>query len=324
MPNSIKNNYTNLENKQDEIPIYTNIVEFYKSFDFDGYHSEDFDIRKIEDVQDFRMKHEMKPFQHKFFALSIYVEGDGVLNSGFWKSELKNPAIFFKTPYQVMSWQFSPGIVKDYYIIFTEKFILQHKELSSLIYDFPFFQMEKAIPFEINEIEKVKFLKIYNTIYEEFHSGHQDKYELIATYLKTLLIHIRRSYEKLIKTDENLLEETLKRDNFLVGQFFNELNENTNLIEENINNNSVSFYANKLNVHPNYLSSTIKRKTGKSAQEHILDHIVKLAKTLLIQTDYKIKEIAYRLSFNEPSHFVNFFKKHTRTTPSEYRKLVKL
>ncbi len=36
------------------------------------------------------------------------------------------------------------------------------------------------------------------------------------------------------------------------------------------------------------------------------------AKSLLKQTNLSIKEISYRLDFNEPAHFVNFFQEKRR------------
>jgi AraC-like DNA-binding protein len=80
-----------------------------------------------------------------------------------------------------------------------------------------------------------------------------------------------------------------------------------------------AFYADKLNVHPNHLNAVVKRITGNTATHLIQNQILIHAKSLLLQTDLSIKEIAYRLQFSEPTHFNAFFKKFTHQTPQQFR-----
>lgn len=82
----------------------------------------------------------------------------------------------------------------------------------------------------------------------------------------------------------------------------------------------VQDYANALNLHPNYLSSVIKSKTGKNITAWIAEKTLTEAKSLLQNGAIPIKEISYRLGFSETSHFSNFFKKYERTSPVLYRK----
>ncbi len=44
------------------------------------------------------------------------------------------------------------------------------------------------------------------------------------------------------------------------------------------------------------------------------------AQALLAQTSKPIKEVAYQLGFQEPTHFSRFFKKQTGLTPSAFRR----
>ncbi|WP_212002609.1 AraC family transcriptional regulator [Chitinophaga sp. HK235] len=80
-----------------------------------------------------------------------------------------------------------------------------------------------------------------------------------------------------------------------------------------------SFYAGKLNVHPNHLNAVVKRITGKTTSSIIQNQLMASAKSLLIQTNLSIKEIAFKLHFVEPTHFNSFFKKNTGITPQQYR-----
>ncbi len=53
----------------------------------------------------------------------------------------------------------------------------------------------------------------------------------------------------------------------------------------------------------------------------INDRIILEAKRQLCYTDLKIKEIAFRLGFDDPSYFVKLFKRQTGILPAEFRVL---
>ncbi|MGJ1197155.1 helix-turn-helix domain-containing protein [Sphingobacterium spiritivorum] len=82
---------------------------------------------------------------------------------------------------------------------------------------------------------------------------------------------------------------------------------------------SVAFYAEKLHLTPQYLSTFLKQKTGKSVLQWI-DHITILhAKTLLKSSNLSIKEISNELHFEETSVFSRYFKRLAGVSPKTYR-----
>ncbi|MGL6125809.1 helix-turn-helix domain-containing protein, partial [Chryseobacterium artocarpi] len=82
---------------------------------------------------------------------------------------------------------------------------------------------------------------------------------------------------------------------------------------------NVNFYAEKLHLTPQYLSTFLKEKTGRSVSQWI-DHILILeAKTLLKSTNLSIKEISNELNFGETSIFCRYFKRTTGVSPKSYR-----
>jgi len=50
------------------------------------------------------------------------------------------------------------------------------------------------------------------------------------------------------------------------------------------------------------------------------EFIISEAKRLLLYTDNTIAEISFLLDFNDPSHFVKYFKRKTGQTPLSFRK----
>jgi AraC-like DNA-binding protein len=82
---------------------------------------------------------------------------------------------------------------------------------------------------------------------------------------------------------------------------------------------SASDYAEKLNIHVNYLNKAIKESTEKTTSQIIAERVMQEAKILLKQTVWPVSEIAYALGFTEVTHFNNFFKKHVQLSPMKFR-----
>lgn len=82
---------------------------------------------------------------------------------------------------------------------------------------------------------------------------------------------------------------------------------------------NLDFYASKLFITPKYMTTLIKKTSGKSAMEWINDFVVLEAKNLLKYSDMSIQEISEYLTFSNQSFFAQFFKRHTGVSPSQYR-----
>ena len=68
-----------------------------------------------------------------------------------------------------------------------------------------------------------------------------------------------------------------------------------------------------------HLSRLIKKEYGKNLKQLITDLIVEKAKSLLLNTNWSVKEIGASLEFGDFNKFLKFFKYHTGKAPSEYR-----
>jgi AraC family transcriptional activator of pobA len=51
----------------------------------------------------------------------------------------------------------------------------------------------------------------------------------------------------------------------------------------------------------------------------VRQRVLSEAKRQLVFTAQPIQDIANELAFSDPSHFARFFRKHTGTTPHEFR-----
>ena len=81
----------------------------------------------------------------------------------------------------------------------------------------------------------------------------------------------------------------------------------------------VSYYAERLNVSPKYLSATIKRVTGHSVTSYIDRHTIPILKDYLNDERLSLSQIAELMNFASLSYFSRYCTKHLGKSPSEYR-----
>jgi len=82
---------------------------------------------------------------------------------------------------------------------------------------------------------------------------------------------------------------------------------------------SVSEVAEHFGYNSEYLTTAMRRATGKSIVEHIREARITEAKNLLLCSDLSIKEIAFRCGFSDEKYFLRVFRHLTDLSPREYR-----
>jgi len=81
----------------------------------------------------------------------------------------------------------------------------------------------------------------------------------------------------------------------------------------------LGFYAERLGMTIDRLNDHVKCATGVTAGHLVRQRVLSEAKRQLVFTMQPIQDIAAELAFSDPSHFARFFRKHTGTTPHEFR-----
>ena len=135
------------------------------------------------------------------------------------------------------------------------------------------------------------------------------RHEIIRTLFTTAFYII---------TDLNQRERPANRPKGRGELIFEEF---TSLLQRyNKRERNVGFYARQLNITPKYLSSVVKEVSGRTAARWIDESVILEAKTLLKYSGMSIQEIAYSLNFSTQSFFGKYFKQHTGTSPSRYKR----
>lgn len=84
-------------------------------------------------------------------------------------------------------------------------------------------------------------------------------------------------------------------------------------------NYTLAQFAGLLGTTEAKLNEQAKLHAGKTAQNVIYGLVTAEAKRLLTYGDLTVKEVAYKLGFNDPFYFSNFFKKQTNLSPKLYK-----
>ncbi|MHA7966870.1 response regulator [Paenibacillus sp. CAU 1782] len=82
---------------------------------------------------------------------------------------------------------------------------------------------------------------------------------------------------------------------------------------------SVKSIADKVFLHPVYLSKMYKNETGESLGDYIIRMRMERAVHMLKSSNKKMYEITTELGYQNPQYFSKIFKKHFGMTPQEYR-----
>ncbi len=82
---------------------------------------------------------------------------------------------------------------------------------------------------------------------------------------------------------------------------------------------SVEEIARSVYLSQSYANSILKRETGKSIFEFLLEYRLEMAKKLLMEPDSKVTAVADRVGYENKSHFSLMFKKYVGLSPSDYK-----
>lgn len=302
-----------------EIVIHHKISDLYKTLCMPIEQDIDFTILSIPDI------HPQIPFKSPklradYFSFILTIDGSGTYFLDDNKFPFDSETIYFTNPGHLKSYELNDS--KDGYVITLTDNFLRENVHPEIFGEFPFLLAEIAPPKKMSEIDFEEFKTLYKQLLNEFNRDSGYKNKILGNLFGVLLIKIKEKYW----SNYNPIEEGNKNSH-IVKSFKQLLETEFRKVMEREQNGrklQVQHIAESLNLHPNYLNSVIKSKTGRTVNDWVTKRTLSVAKSLLMDSSYSSKEIAYRLGFSEPTHFGRFFKKHTQLTPTRFRKTNKL
>lgn len=227
--------------------------------------------------------------------------------------EVNGVSLIFFNPQVPYTWEYLAPDPHGYFCIFTPGFFTEKSRIP--LNELPMFSPGGKPAYTLTATQDEAFSALFEKMLAEIESDYPFKYDLLHSYL-TEMIHLAMKSEAI----NNVYEHP--NANTRITAVFRELLERQFPVEtpfDKINMRSAAEYADALSVHVNHLNRAVKATTGKTTTTLIGERLADEAKALLKHTDWNVAEISSSLGFEEPSHFNNFFKKHTGETPRSFR-----
>ncbi len=253
------------------------------------------------------------PYKRRDFYKIIFVRGNSKIHYADRVFEVKNQALAFSNPMIPYKWEHLDTIRDGVYCIFNQHFFHQFGQLSQ----YEVFQPNSVHVFELNDAEAGHVTELFNQMENEFNSDYKYKFDLVRNHIFGLL-HFALKMQPSVQHEKTGMNASQR-----IATLFLELLERQFPIDDQhpkIQLRSASGFAGQLNVHINHLNRAVKEVTQKTTSELISERLLQEAKIMLRHSHWNIADIAFALGFNEVPHFNNFFKKHTSTSPTAFRK----
>lgn len=192
--------------------------------------------------------------------------------------------------------------------------LIRKSPLGDKISSYTFFSYNVNEALHLSPKEEKFFFELILKIREEYTQNlDQHSHTLIITNLELLLNYCKRFYDRQFYTRTSVNKDFIAAFEFSLKNYF----ASDRLKEQGLP--STKYFGEKLNMSTKYLSDMLKKETGKSIKEHIDGFIIEKAKSILLNSDKKISEIAYEFGFEYPQSFTRLFKNKTGMSPIAYR-----
>lgn len=249
-----------------------------------------------------------EPELYKEFVKLFFIKRGGNIQIDFGEYHLEQDALFFVSPnqwYQLHE-STSAGLLLyyncDFYCV-----ELHDKEVSCdgilfhNAYDIPVVYLDAAQSLEIQ--------RILNEIRSELSGNEHTMEEMIRVLLKQIIIKSTRIWKQANHAET---ESTGELD--FARRF-------SQLVEWNYTTkHAVADYAELLNMTPKALSKRLAKHSSITPNDIIKNRIILEAKRLLAHTQLSVKEIGYKLGYEDPAYFIRLFTNQAGIAPQQFRK----
>jgi AraC-like DNA-binding protein len=192
--------------------------------------------------------------------------------------------------------------------------LIRGTSLGSKMKEYSFFSYETQEALHLSDKEKQVLYDIVQKINAEL-SENIDRHSqaLIVSNIELLLNYCTRYYDRQFITRKTPHSDILSKVEGVLTTYF----QSEDLSEKGLP--TVKYLADQVHLSSNYLSDLLKRETGMNAQDRIHYYLIEEAKSLLLNTNKTVGELAFALGFEYPQYFSRLFKSRTGMTPLAFR-----
>ncbi len=194
-------------------------------------------------------------------------------------------------------------IVRDEIYSYIQEMVRKNKMTADILLKFhqSFMQMIMAVMSESGH-------RVYEMFRPEF---SYDDYIKAAVTVDDMMTMVDYMLDYMRRHTDNLTLRDMEQSQFEKARSYIRANLDKNLSRTEI--------ARQVYLSPDYLTRLFKKETGYLLKDYVLMEKMKLAKSLLVESDFSISIIASKVGYVNFSHFTQTFKKLENMTPQEYR-----
>lgn len=146
------------------------------------------------------------------------------------------------------------------------------------------------------------FRKLLELMILEYADKKEDTQAILKPMTLSLLMYVAREYRK---TAEKAGVQSL------ADQIIRYIGEHTGKV-------TLGMIASHFSYHPNYISSLLRQKTGRTFSEILLEQRMDRALALLKGTSLSVEEISAMVGYSDTSNFYRTFRGYYHVSPREY------
>ena len=240
-----------------------------------------------------------------YYDITFILDGDGSFALDQHEFSVTFNHLYFTAPGQIREWKVS-DIPHGLVLIFEEEFLCSFFSDPLFVKKLSFFTNRQAPPQLSLTEEQGKYLFGIMLQIEQEISDNKETH-LLRALLYQVLAWINNVYRSYYQLEATLLNSKITRFVQLVETHF-------------CNDHTVSFYASELCITSGYLNELVKKESGVSAKQYIINRLMTEAKRSLLSCKTPVSEVAWNLGFSDSSYFIRLFRNETGFSPLAFRK----
>lgn len=241
--------------------------------------------------------------RHDFYLILLIEKGKGQHAIDFIPYPVADNSLFFMRPGQVHELRLKSHCT-GYLIEFSPAFYNTSAPAGAI---FRKVSHKNHCKLQAKRFERIAALA--DQLMEEYEQRDENYQQAIKAHLALLFIELLRQSKN---------PHAVNKDKAVYAH--DKLEEFMDLLEQNYTRlKKPADYAALLHLSNYQLNALTRATVDKSSSAVITDYLVLEAKRQLLATTDQVNQIAYNMGFQDPSYFIRFFKKHTGSSPQEFR-----
>lgn len=249
-----------------------------------------------------------------FYAIYLKDVNCGDIKYGRDLYDYQDRTLVFVAPGQVIHVEINENYKPQGFALLFHQDLIRGTPLGAKMKNYTFFDYEVKEALHLSEKERRLVMDCFSKIkYELEQTIDKHSRALIAANIELFLDYCVRFYDRQFITRTEVNSGVIEHFEKLLDDYFRSDKSQT------IGLPAVNYFADQMNLSPNYFGDLIKKETGKTAQQYLHLKLIDIAKSKIIDSNKSVTEIAYELGFKYPQHFTRTFKKITGQTPKDYK-----